>query len=184
MSLAGAGEAGHIHHLAVEEPTSLRSSPRFPTGPPAWPQVTGKPEAQCLRCSRLHTQDPGRSQSAGTTQRNCDVGEYACSFLCFSNSYLTSLVLHCLNRQTHPKGRVRMQWSQRKCTEAAVTEGALCVVSRVRAPPGHRHTGAWTQHPPRQAALTRPPGLELSPQQLSGGGLRPRGSHSPPGWCP
>ena len=82
MSLAGAGEAGHIHHLAVEEPTSLRSSPRFPTGPPAWPQVTGKPEAQCLRCSRLHTQDPGRSQSAGTTRRSFDVGEYASILLC------------------------------------------------------------------------------------------------------
>ena len=64
MSLAGVGEAGHVHHLGVKEPVSLRSSPWFPMGPHGWSQVTGKPEAQCLRCSNLHTQDPGRSQSA------------------------------------------------------------------------------------------------------------------------
>ena len=44
-------------------------------------------------------------------------------------------------------------------------QGVLFVVSRVLAPPGHRHTGAWTQHPPHQVALTRPPGPELSPQR-------------------
>lgn len=154
MSLAGAGEAGHIHHLAVEEPTSLRSSP--------WPQVTGKPEAQCLRCSSLHTQDPGRSQSAGTTQRNCDVGEYACSFLCFSNSYLTSLVLHCLNRQTHPKGRcedaVEPEEVHRGCSDRG---GALCGLTGSGSSRPQTHRCLDTASPtPGSANTTARPGAQ------------------------